>query len=209
MPLSQILRLNWRWKQKLGAAMMFAVAFLITLVSVLRLESIKSFMKTSNPTWDIVPISNWSFVELNGFIFCSCMPAFRDYFRRLVRRRRLAESTHANQDRIQTIGNLAVRRGNRIHELVSVDSDEGEQNRSEVDVNDRTHNTGRYSVDLNGLHHTSASAQPPADIQVAEAEPQPEEIDLADLKYLAEFDVPTQRISEPEKVHTASEEAQI
>ncbi|OHW98311.1 putative CFEM domain-containing protein, partial [Colletotrichum incanum] len=28
MPISQIVRLNWRWKQKLGAAMMFAVALL-------------------------------------------------------------------------------------------------------------------------------------------------------------------------------------
>ncbi|UQC81711.1 CFEM domain-containing protein [Colletotrichum lupini] len=57
MPISQIVRLNWRWRQKVGAGnMMFAVALLITFVSILRLSSIKDFMKTSNPTCETISV---------------------------------------------------------------------------------------------------------------------------------------------------------
>ncbi|EXF82467.1 CFEM domain-containing protein, partial [Colletotrichum fioriniae PJ7] len=138
MPISQIVRLNWRWRQKVGAGMMFAVALLITFVSILRLSSISDFMKTSNPTWDIVPISNWSFVELNGFIFCSCMPAFRDYFRRLfLRRRRTVQGVNSifgARARVRTIGNSVLQPSDRLHELISVDNDNDEPDHSHRDI---------------------------------------------------------------------------
>ncbi|KAK1466182.1 CFEM domain-containing protein [Colletotrichum cuscutae] len=195
MPISQIVRLNWRWRQKVGAGMMFAVALLITFVSILRLSSIRDFMKTSNPTWDIVPISNWSFVELNGFIFCSCMPAFRDYFRRLfLRRRRTVQhgnSIFGARPRMRTIGNSVLRPSDRLHELISVDNDTGEPDHSLRDIS---------HVDLGIGHHSTVVLPAVKDEREAKAlaanhsspdgdnrppDEQPEEVDLGDLKHLA------------------------
>ncbi|KAK1453147.1 CFEM domain-containing protein [Colletotrichum melonis] len=195
MPISQIVRLNWRWRQKVGAGMMFAVALLITFVSILRLSSIKDFMKTSNPTWDIVPISNWSFVELNGFIFCSCMPAFRDYFRRLfLRRRRTVQhlnSIFGARPRMRTIGDSVLRPSDRLHELISVDNDNGEPDHSlrdisHVDLGIGHHSTGvlpavkdeRETKALAANHSSRDGDDRPPDEQ-------PEEVDLGDLKHLA------------------------
>ncbi|KAK1637925.1 hypothetical protein BDP81DRAFT_215365 [Colletotrichum phormii] len=192
MPISQIVRLNWRWRQKVGAGMMFAVALLITFVSILRLSSIRDFMKTSNPTWDIVPISNWSFVELNGFIFCSCMPAFRDYFRRLfVRRRRTIQgvnSVFGARARMRTVGNSLVQPGDRLHELISDDNDDNEPDHSLRDISHVNLGIGHLSTGLLAAERVESEPKAPAaqpSTRDREPDEQPEEVDLGALKHLA------------------------
>ncbi|KAF6823511.1 CFEM domain-containing protein [Colletotrichum plurivorum] len=184
MPISQIVRLNWRWKQKLGAGMMFAVALLITLVSVVRLNTINDFMKTSNPTWDIVPISNWSFFELNGFIFCSCMPAFRDYFRRVFRRRRrtIMDASIANRAQMRTVGDHPVPQVGHLGELVSMDSDEPEPEHTLEDLSQVDLGVGRLSVGVADPNDENSLTESPVDI--AEVHEEPDEMDLADLQHL-------------------------
>ncbi|KAK1974552.1 hypothetical protein LZ30DRAFT_740165 [Colletotrichum cereale] len=187
MPISQIVKLNWRWKQKLAAGMMFAVALLITLVSIIRLKTIKDFMMTSNPTWDIVPISNWSFIELNGFIFCSCMPSFRSYFRRTFRRRRFGgmDSRFNNIRRMLTVGDAVVQPGGRLNEIVSVDTDDDSgpayplQDLSQIDPGVGHLSTGVLAPE---------SDQKPPKASAPEAKDRrrhSQEVDLADLQYLA------------------------
>lgn len=96
-PLSQLPKLRLHWKRKIGVALMFSVGTLyvsslsmhprprtnrkclssITIVSIIRLQSLLSFANSQNPTWDNAAVSNWSFVEMNVGIICACMPTAR------------------------------------------------------------------------------------------------------------------------------------
>jgi hypothetical protein len=49
----------------------------VTVVSILRLQSLVTFATSHNPTWDQWDVSNWSTIELNVGIMCACMPAMR------------------------------------------------------------------------------------------------------------------------------------
>ncbi|KAL0935433.1 CFEM domain-containing protein [Colletotrichum truncatum] len=77
LPLSQIRGLNLHWKKKIGVAMMFFVGTFVTVVSILRLQSLVAFAKSQNPTWDQFEVATWSTVEINTGIICACMPSIR------------------------------------------------------------------------------------------------------------------------------------
>ncbi|GKT43042.1 satratoxin biosynthesis SC1 cluster protein 4 [Colletotrichum spaethianum] len=77
LPLSQIKSLNLHWKKKIGVAMMFFVGTFVTVVSILRLQSLVQFAKSQNPTWDQFDVATWSTVEINVGIICACMPSIR------------------------------------------------------------------------------------------------------------------------------------
>ncbi|KAF2261908.1 hypothetical protein CC78DRAFT_570174 [Lojkania enalia] len=80
-PLSQLVHLKLAWKKKVGVALMFCVGtlslFSVTVVSILRLQSLVHFANSRNPTWDQYGVNLWSCVELNVGIICACMPAIR------------------------------------------------------------------------------------------------------------------------------------
>ncbi|KAF2705047.1 hypothetical protein K504DRAFT_506519 [Pleomassaria siparia CBS 279.74] len=76
-PLSQLVHLKLAWKKKVGVAMMFFVGTFVTVVSILRLQSLVTFATSHNPTWDQWDVSNWSTIELNVGIVCACMPSMR------------------------------------------------------------------------------------------------------------------------------------
>ncbi|EOO03146.1 putative cfem domain-containing protein [Phaeoacremonium minimum UCRPA7] len=76
-PLSQLPALNLHWKKKIGVALMFCVGTFVTVVSILRLQSLVHFANSLNPTWDNFDVSLWSATELNVGIICACMPSLR------------------------------------------------------------------------------------------------------------------------------------
>lgn len=49
----------------------------VTVISVIRLESLISFSTSDNPTWDNLKVSQWSTIEVNVGIICACMPTLR------------------------------------------------------------------------------------------------------------------------------------
>lgn len=49
----------------------------MTVVSIIRLQALVTFGKSSNATWDNFPVSLWSTVEINVGIVCTCMPTLR------------------------------------------------------------------------------------------------------------------------------------
>ena len=49
----------------------------VTVVSILRLQSLVHFAKSTNPTWDQWDVVNWSTIEINVGIMCACMPSMR------------------------------------------------------------------------------------------------------------------------------------
>ncbi|KAH7410677.1 CFEM domain-containing protein [Cadophora sp. MPI-SDFR-AT-0126] len=75
--ISQLLHLQLHWKKKLGVGLMFVVGTFITVVSILRLQSLLHFAKSFNVTWDNLPVTIWSLVEINVGIICACMPSLR------------------------------------------------------------------------------------------------------------------------------------
>lgn len=49
----------------------------VTVVSFLRLASVKDYATTSNPTWDQWDIVWWSTIELEVGFICTCLPTMR------------------------------------------------------------------------------------------------------------------------------------
>ncbi|EEU37535.1 uncharacterized protein NECHADRAFT_87371 [Fusarium vanettenii 77-13-4] len=74
------------WKKKAQVLLMFALGFVITVVSILRLQSLIQFAKTSNPTYDNSPAIYWSVLECDMFIICACLPALRSVLSKLAPR---------------------------------------------------------------------------------------------------------------------------
>lgn len=62
-PLWQLWGLNMHWKRKVGVAGMFAVGTFVTVVSILRLQSLVLFAKSENVSWDFYSTSRWSTIE--------------------------------------------------------------------------------------------------------------------------------------------------
>ncbi|KAH7007709.1 hypothetical protein EDB80DRAFT_718997 [Ilyonectria destructans] len=76
-PLWYVRSLNMHWKKKLGVTIMFIVGTFVTVVSIIRLQSIINFGSSVNTTYDQLYISVWSTIEINVGIMCTCMPAIR------------------------------------------------------------------------------------------------------------------------------------
>ncbi|KAF5679394.1 integral membrane protein PTH11 [Fusarium heterosporum] len=82
-PLSQIVRLQMKWKRKLAVGLMFVVGTFVTIVSILRLRYLVAFGKSTNPLWDSFNTVYWSDIEINVAIWCVCMPDLRMVIRQV------------------------------------------------------------------------------------------------------------------------------
>ncbi|CAI7663970.1 unnamed protein product [Penicillium glandicola] len=86
LPLKQLYHLNLSMKKKLYVICMFSLGIFVTLVSILRLDSIIVFAATTNLTWDYVSIGYWSKIESDVGVICACLPAIRSLLRRVAPR---------------------------------------------------------------------------------------------------------------------------
>ncbi|KAF1975174.1 hypothetical protein BU23DRAFT_459301 [Bimuria novae-zelandiae CBS 107.79] len=76
-PLWQVSQLKMAWKKKISVTLMFCVGAFVTIISIIRLQSLISLGNTQNPTWDNTDAAKWSTIEINVGIMCACMPALR------------------------------------------------------------------------------------------------------------------------------------
>ncbi|KAK0621961.1 hypothetical protein B0T17DRAFT_642347 [Bombardia bombarda] len=76
-PLWQIKKLKMHWKKKAVAGLMFMVGTFITVVSIIRLNTLFGFSLSSNPTLDSFNVGVWSTIEISVGIICTCMPTLR------------------------------------------------------------------------------------------------------------------------------------
>ncbi|KAM5358594.1 hypothetical protein ACJZ2D_015139 [Fusarium nematophilum] len=84
LPWAQLVQLQLKWKKKFQVFLMFSVGIFITLISGLRLHSIKQYAETRNPTCrDFVDIGVFSAVEMCVGVVCVCMPDIRTLLIRL------------------------------------------------------------------------------------------------------------------------------
>lgn len=58
-------------------AIMFCTGTFVTVISVVRLQSLIEFGDTDNPTWNNLKVSLWSTIEINVGIITCCMPTIR------------------------------------------------------------------------------------------------------------------------------------
>ncbi|OAA37852.1 hypothetical protein NOR_06929 [Metarhizium rileyi] len=75
--LSQIQRLELHWKKRVGVTFMFLLGTFVTVVSILRLQSLVNFANSTNPTWDNWIVGWWSTIEVNVGMICTCLPTVR------------------------------------------------------------------------------------------------------------------------------------
>lgn len=58
-------------------AIMFCTGTFVTVISIVRLQSLIEFGDTDNPTWNNLKVSLWSTIEINVGIITCCMPTIR------------------------------------------------------------------------------------------------------------------------------------
>ncbi|KAJ5972410.1 uncharacterized protein N7479_002328 [Penicillium vulpinum] len=83
LPLRQLYGLNLSVKRKSYVICMFGLGIFVTLVSILRLNSLIHFASTTNLTWDYVTVGYWSTIECDVGVICACLPAIRSLLRRV------------------------------------------------------------------------------------------------------------------------------
>jgi hypothetical protein len=54
------------------------------IISIVRLFTLRSAINTTDPTWDNVPTSYWTIIELNSGILCASLPTLRPLIRKVV-----------------------------------------------------------------------------------------------------------------------------
>ncbi|KAK5086256.1 hypothetical protein LTR70_007370 [Exophiala xenobiotica] len=87
LPLPTIWKLKLPIEKKLGIMAMFSVGLFVTVVSMVRLKTMKYFNFSANASWDFVELSLWSAIEIYVGIMCACMPGMRAFYTRVCRGR--------------------------------------------------------------------------------------------------------------------------
>ncbi|ATY67065.1 Extracellular membrane 8-cysteine CFEM [Cordyceps militaris] len=76
-PLSQLPKLQLHWKKKVGVTLMFLLGTFVTVVSILRLQSLIYLARSFNPTWDQWIVAWWSTIEVHVGMICASLPTLR------------------------------------------------------------------------------------------------------------------------------------
>lgn len=85
-PIPQVWKLNMSLRKRIGVAITFCIGLFVTVVSTIRLAILVKHLDTSNPSWDLSPVANWSQAEVNLGVLCACMPAFARLIKRFSKR---------------------------------------------------------------------------------------------------------------------------
>ncbi|KAI0544304.1 hypothetical protein F4679DRAFT_42023 [Xylaria curta] len=83
LPIRDIAQLQLSWVKKAQVLLVFVLGFVITVVSVVRLQSLIQFSETTNITHDNAPAVYWSVLECDVFIIAACLPSIRSILSRL------------------------------------------------------------------------------------------------------------------------------
>lgn len=77
LPLFVVSRLQMSWRKKASVTLMFCVGTFVTIVSIIRLQSLIHFAVSKNYTMDQREAIHWSNIEVNTALICACMPNLR------------------------------------------------------------------------------------------------------------------------------------
>ncbi|KAF6514527.1 hypothetical protein HZS61_005661 [Fusarium oxysporum f. sp. conglutinans] len=83
-PMPMIVQLKIPLGQKIGLGIMLSIATITVTTSIIRMIYLPSLLGALDIPWIAAPANVWSFVEVNLFIICGCMPTFRKFFKRFA-----------------------------------------------------------------------------------------------------------------------------
>ncbi|EMD64139.1 hypothetical protein COCSADRAFT_89724 [Bipolaris sorokiniana ND90Pr] len=143
-PLACIRTLNMtRWR-KIMVGIMFAIGTLGCIATIVRLHTILAFKTTIDPTWDYVPITIWTEIELACCFACLSLPAIRmllgcilpDSFFSSITSRYRSYGSSAPDRGVDIIkpNSIPAGRGFRSWKQVSSDHEQDAGKSSEMDV---------------------------------------------------------------------------
>ncbi|KAK5130762.1 hypothetical protein LTR08_001707 [Meristemomyces frigidus] len=77
MPMPLLWQMHMNTRKKLLIMLMFGMGIFVTVISVMRLQTLIRFDKTQNITWDYTAVGYFSTIEMHASVFCACMPGMR------------------------------------------------------------------------------------------------------------------------------------
>lgn len=77
LPLVFIRNLQMKRYRKLAVGLMFAIGTFGCIATIVRLQALLAFKVSIDPTWDYVPVTIWTEVELAAGFVCACLPSIR------------------------------------------------------------------------------------------------------------------------------------
>ncbi|KAL2068999.1 hypothetical protein VTL71DRAFT_15337 [Oculimacula yallundae] len=95
LPIMQIWALQMSLQKKISVCFVFTLGAFVCVASMIRLDSLHQFGRTSDPTWTNVPCTIWSAIELGVGLVCASIPAIYSGIR-IIYTRHLGhtQSTH-------------------------------------------------------------------------------------------------------------------
>ncbi|KAI1912452.1 hypothetical protein LOZ39_005725 [Ophidiomyces ophidiicola] len=77
LPVHQVLRLQLKTRDKIAVIMIFMLGGFVCITSIIRTTSIAASANLKDITWNTIPVSVWSAIEVNTGIICACLPMIR------------------------------------------------------------------------------------------------------------------------------------
>ncbi|KAM5346656.1 hypothetical protein ACJ41O_009661 [Fusarium nematophilum] len=84
LPIPMVVKLQIPRRQKIGLAMVFGVASLTVVTSIIRVSILPAMLTDLDATWAISWASVWIIVESNLIITCATMPTLRKFFKHVA-----------------------------------------------------------------------------------------------------------------------------
>lgn len=106
MPIPKLMKLETDWKTKVGVILTFLLGLFVTICSIVRLNFLRGWAESTNPTYDYANLALWSLIELNAGVICACLPGMASLFRRIKKER---------LEKKRTTGNASSSYGNNSH----------------------------------------------------------------------------------------------
>jgi hypothetical protein len=95
LPIFMLWNLQMSRKKKVFIGVMFALGGIGLVATIYRLQTLRDFGTTPDPSWEWVPVVYWTSVELAAGIIASCLPAVRTLLERFFKF--FALSTNASE----------------------------------------------------------------------------------------------------------------
>lgn len=119
LPIPVVLRMTIPVRRKASLLLVFAMGFFVCLISILRTLWLTALISSTDMTWDLTSIANWSIVEINIAIVCACLMTYKPLINKFIkpwihdclplhRKQRSSSGDPGSESRPMTIGSMPL-----------------------------------------------------------------------------------------------------